>query len=193
MNAISDGRVGMTVALVLLCASNGLAAVCSVPSGPYLTVQSAVDDPSCTEIVLAAQIFEGSGSGLDADTLDGIDSTSIARISHLHDGRFYTQTELNSSGAGGAVHWNNLTGVPAGFADGVDDDTTYSFGPGLTVSEGQIVIDPAAFTLQVTTLDSAGDVGDYSSLAIGTDGFALISYHDITNGDLKVALLPIGL
>jgi len=38
-----------------------------------------------------------------------------------------------------------------------------------------------------TTLDSAGNVGQHTSIAIGTDGLGLISYHDATNGDLKVA------
>ena len=36
------------------------------------------------------------------------------------------------------------------------------------------------------TLDSDGWVGDFSSLAIGTDGFPVVSYRDGTNGDLKV-------
>lgn len=42
-------------------------------------------------------------------------------------------------------------------------------------------------TATLTTLDSAGDVGKYSSVAIGTDGLALISYYDGSNQDLKVA------
>jgi len=39
----------------------------------------------------------------------------------------------------------------------------------------------------LTTVDSAGNVGQYSSVTIGADGLALISYYDETNGDLKVA------
>jgi hypothetical protein len=36
-------------------------------------------------------------------------------------------------------------------------------------------------------LDSIGDVGEYTSLAIGLDGNAVISYADTGNMDLKVA------
>ncbi|MGB0135236.1 hypothetical protein [Dokdonella sp.] len=35
-------------------------------------------------------------------------------------------------------------------------------------------------------LDSFGDVGEYTSIAIGVDGLPVISYHDGTNFDLKV-------
>jgi hypothetical protein len=34
----------------------------------------------------------------------------------------------------GSVAWANVSGLPAGFADGVDNDTTYSAGAGLTLS-----------------------------------------------------------
>ncbi len=34
----------------------------------------------------------------------------------------------------GSVPWSGLRGMPAGFADGVDDDTTYTAGTGLTLS-----------------------------------------------------------
>ncbi len=37
---------------------------------------------------------------------------------------------------------------------------------------------------RITTVDSAGDVGSYASLAVGADGFARISYIDTTNQDL---------
>ena len=32
---------------------------------------------------------------------------------HDHDDRYFTETELNTSGAGGAVHWDNVTNKPA--------------------------------------------------------------------------------
>jgi hypothetical protein len=36
-------------------------------------------------------------------------------------------------------------------------------------------------------VDGSGNVGQYTSLTIGADGLGLISYHDVTNGNLKVA------
>jgi hypothetical protein len=140
----------------------------------------------------ALEVVEGAGSGLDADALDRYDSTAFSPLDHQHDDRYFTETELGASGAGGAVHWNNLTSVPPGFADGVDDDTTYTTGPGVIIDGGQIRLDPAAFSTRITTLDSARDVGHDTSLAIGADGLGLISYYDATDGALRVAHLPYG-
>jgi len=39
----------------------------------------------------------------------------------------------------------------------------------------------------ITTVDSIGDVGRYTSIAIGVDGNPVISYFDDPNGDLKMA------
>ncbi len=46
----------------------------------------------------------------------------------------------------------------------------------------------AGWNETITTVDDpANDVGQYTSIAIGTDGFPVISYHDYTAGTLKVA------
>jgi hypothetical protein len=39
----------------------------------------------------------------------------------------------------------------------------------------------------LNTVDSGGDVGEYTSITIGSDGFPVISYFDYTNSNLKVA------
>ena len=39
----------------------------------------------------------------------------------------------------------------------------------------------------ISVVDASGNVGSYTSLAIGADGFPVISYFDLTNGSLKVA------
>jgi hypothetical protein len=39
----------------------------------------------------------------------------------------------------------------------------------------------------ITVVDSSDDVGLFTSIAIGVDGFPVISYYDTTNDDLKVA------
>tara|TARA_S200000501_G_scaffold303650_1_gene291484 strand:- start:12 stop:212 length:201 start_codon:yes stop_codon:yes gene_type:complete len=38
------------------------------------------------------------------------------------------------------------------------------------------------------TLATAGDVGDFSSLAIGVDGNPVFSHFDGSNGDLELAI-----
>jgi len=53
-------------------------------------------------------------------------------LSADHDDRYFTEAELTASGAGGTVHWDNLTNVPAGLDDG-DDDTTYTASQGIVL------------------------------------------------------------
>ena len=63
----------------------------------------------------------------DAARLDGYDSSDFAGATHSHDSKYYTQSQLNTSDGSppnqgsNLVHWNTLNGVPAGFADGVDN------------------------------------------------------------------------
>ena len=59
------------------------------------------------------------------------------------------------------------------------------FGLTLNVGAYYTALERPGFAL--TTLDGSGNVGQYSSVTIGTDGLALISYYDATHGDLKVA------
>lgn len=53
--------------------------------------------------------------------------------------------------------WSGLSGVPAGFADGVDDDTTYTAGTGLTLSGNQFSVNTALIQARVTESCSSGN------------------------------------
>jgi hypothetical protein len=44
-----------------------------------------------------------------------------------------------------------------------------------------------AGTSTLSTVDSAGDVGYYASIAIGADALPVMAYYDATNSELKVA------
>jgi trimeric autotransporter adhesin len=69
---------------------------------------------------------DGSGSGLDADLLDGQSSADFAAAAHDHDNRYFTETELSTSDGSAPntgsnlLHWSVLNGVPADFVDGTD-------------------------------------------------------------------------
>jgi hypothetical protein len=82
-----------------------------ITSGTVADVRIAASLARDSEIMPTVLANDGTGSGLDADLLDG------------QEGSYYRA-------------WGNLTGIPAGFADGVDDDTdTLS---GLSCTNGQI-------------------------------------------------------
>jgi hypothetical protein len=81
-------------------------------------------------------VEEGSGSGLDADLLDG------------QNGAYYRD-------------WNHLTGVPSGFADGIDDDTTYGAGNQLTLSGGQYHVQEGSGSGLDADLLDGNDAADF--------------------------------
>jgi hypothetical protein len=70
------------------------------------------------------------------------------------------------SSSAGSVPWSGLTGVPAGFADGVDNDTQYSPGTGLNLSVTTFSADTAYLQRRVGSYCSAGS----SIRVINNDG-----------------------
>ena len=111
---------------------------------------------------------ELSGTG-SADTVARSDHNHEGTYSptgHDHDDRYYTEAELATSGAS-TVHWNNLSGVPAGLDDG-DDDTTYSAG-------NQITLAGTTFDL----VEGAGSGLD-ADLLDGLDGDHYLTWSNLT-------------
>jgi hypothetical protein len=96
---------------------------------------------------------------MDSDSLGGVHSSSYSLVGHTHDDRYYTETELNTSDGSAPntgsnfVHWDILTGVPAGFADGTDDTGGGGAGDGHSLDADDGVPE------NVVYVDAAGEVG----------------------------------
>ncbi len=154
----------------------------------------AVTDSKITGPISSSKI---DGIDLNADTLDGIDSTGYALTDHTHD--IYVDLSTNQA-VGGTKTFSDsvvstvVTGTPplqvasstmvtnlnsemvGGYAV-ADLDARYGQKPPAQNSRANTV----------TSVDSGGFVGLYTSIAIGSDGLPIISYYDATNFDLKVA------
>ena len=58
---------------------------------------------------------DGSGSGLDADTLDGQHASAFASASHTHDDRYYTESEMQTFFNRGYINNHSATNAAAGW------------------------------------------------------------------------------
>lgn len=77
-------------------------------------------------------VFTGASLYLEVGVRDGSSTGAYATLSP-RSGLLPTPYALYATSA----PWSGLTGVPAGFGDGVDNDTTYSAGTGLTLTSSQ--------------------------------------------------------
>lgn len=166
-----------------------------------------------SSVITSEMIVDGTGSGLDADMVDGLNADAFADTSHTHDDRYYTQDSLSTPGTlnegSNPVDWSKLKGVPAGFADGSDDG---GVGDGYSLdasdgdptdalfvdSEGRVgigVSNPAPGRLVV--MDSAGtSVWAYSEEGIAISGmspdgwalntYSVTGYAGYLDGDVRV-------
>jgi hypothetical protein len=113
----------------------------------------------------------------NADTVDGYDGASLEESAEI-------DADIAAHTAIADAHHARYTDAEAWAAvlanDGPGSGLQADLAPRL-----DRVTAPANSTL--TTLDDTGDVGEHTSVTIGTDGLPLISYYDATNGALKVA------
>ncbi len=70
--------------------------------------------------------FDDTVSWSEISGIVGSGASQVAAGSHNHDTRYYTESELQVSGAGGQVHWDNLMDVPQGLEDGDDVGGDYA-------------------------------------------------------------------
>ncbi|MFC1799615.1 hypothetical protein ACFL2Z_01730, partial [Candidatus Eisenbacteria bacterium] len=93
-----------------------------------------------TSVITSEMIADGTGSGLDADMVDGLNADAFADTGHAHDDRYYTQDQLNMPGpinqSSNPVDWTRLKNVPAGFADGSDEVGGVGDGHSLDAADG---------------------------------------------------------
>jgi len=89
------------------------------------------------------------------------------------------------------VDSTGFVGTHSSIAIGTDDNPVISYLDNIHLNDDLKVVHCGNASCSsgntITTVDSAGDVGLYSSIAIGTDNNPVISYYDATNQNLKVA------
>jgi hypothetical protein len=69
-------QVGLLAVLVLALGPLAEGATCTVPSGSYPTIQAAVDDPTCTDILLGSQTYAESVVVDRSVAVEGVSSSS---------------------------------------------------------------------------------------------------------------------
>ncbi|UCH87574.1 MAG: hypothetical protein JSU97_04110 [Dehalococcoidia bacterium] len=198
-------NIDMSRRLFLPAAVLGGVAVFAAVFFVALAVQSAVADPdapnpghSWSDIgdlpgTMWHDNNDGPGSGLDADLLDGAEAAALEESAEIdadiaaHAGdaaAHHTKTTDASEIVSGTMSPDRILGTAwtslnDGSGSGLDADLL----DGLHASE--IQVGRAGFS--TTTVDSDGDVGEHTSVTVGTDGLPLISYYDATNDHLKAA------
>ena len=128
------------------------------PNASSLNFENGVDIANALNITTSAN---GSICLYVYGTADLIVDIAGYYADHDHDDRYYTKAQTDTQTA-------NINLALDGKADSTD------------------IYQPVIPTAP-RTLDSTGDVGGFTSIAIGLDGNPIISHYDATSGDLKIA------
>lgn len=89
----------------------------------------------------------------------------------------------------GAVPWSGITGMPGGFGDGIDNDTTYTPGYGLTLSGGMFSVNTSIIQERVDGFCGMG----YAIRSINQDGNVVCEYVAGGSGDITAVNAGTGL
>ncbi|MBI2590935.1 MAG: tail fiber domain-containing protein [Candidatus Blackburnbacteria bacterium] len=146
--------------------------------------------PTLTSITQTATAIDTSASGY-ASVAIGTDGYPVIAY---HDGGtgalsvYKCSNTSCSTGSTATVDSGQSAGQYASITIGTDGLPVISYYDGTNFDLKIVKCGNASCSSGNTTntIDSTGDVGIQSSIAIGTDGYPVISYNDSTNGDLKV-------
>lgn len=131
------------------------------------------------------------GACLNGDTISAINENGSVEC-QPDDGAVYTAgaginitaNQISISSVSNAqiadLAWSKLTGVPAGFADGVDNDTTYTGGTGISIAGSTISISSAGVGSEQIADDSIAAV----DIGAGAVGSSEILNNSITASDI---------
>jgi PKD repeat protein len=105
------------------------------------------------------------------------------KVAHCGNAACSSGNTINTVDSGGTV------GMYTSIAIGADNLPVISYydGSSLNLKVAHCGDASCSSGNTITTVDSAGNVGEYTSIAIGADGLPIISYYYATNWDLKVA------
>jgi hypothetical protein len=186
-----------------------------VPNAAFASNATTIAGLTCTSGQVAKWIGSRWTCGADDDTNSGGTVTNVTAGAGLSGGTIsssgtiavatggITSTMIGNGAVGSAQIASGAVGsaqIASGAVGSAQIDTTQvqtrvsgTCPAGSTIQQingdGTVVCQTAAAQpgFATATLDSTGDVGEYTSITIGTDGLGLISYYDNTNKDLKVA------
>ena len=176
------------------------------PNASSLNFESKVDIANAMNVTTSAN---GSICLYVYGTADLIVDIAGYYIDHNHDDRYYTETEVDTALTNKADVASLMAPITPSLPVSIDSVGNVGYFTSITIgTNGNPIIsylDATNGALKIaacnnptcagpggapastnTTIDSGGDVGGFTSIAIGTNGNPIISYYDYANQDLKV-------
>jgi hypothetical protein len=161
------------------------------------------------DVSLAVNVGAGLELSMDAVQLtvpyqDGSAYSGVfAPTAHEHDGRYYTESELSTSDGtdpnvgSNMVSWDNLTDVPAGFADGADDtgpgsdgDWTISGSDMYSSVSGNVGVGTSSPGAKLDVDVTSGNAGWFTTSDAGPLAAAIGAENDLGTGATFASLNP---